>query len=47
MNIIEMEEKNELLLKNEREKNLTKFQNIIRRKKRIAKNQSLDLIEDS
>ncbi len=48
MKIIEMEEKNEFLLKKEREKNLAKYQKLqLEEKKRIARKQFLDLVEDS
>ena len=48
MKIIEMEEKNEFLLKKEREKNLAKYQKLqLEEKKRFAKKQFLDLVEDS
>jgi len=48
MKIIEIEEKNEFLLKKEREKNLAKYQKLqLEEKKRIARKQFLDLVEDS
>ena len=46
--IIEMEEKNEFLLRKERDKNLAKFQKLqLEEKKRIARKNFLDLVEDS
>ena len=48
MKIIEMEEKNEFLLRKERDKNLAKFQKLqLEEKKRIARKNFLDLVEDS
>ncbi len=48
MKIIEMEEKNELLLRKERDKNLAKYQQLqLEEKKRLAKEHFLELVEDS
>ena len=48
MKIIEMEEKNELLLRKERDKNLAKYQRLqSEEKKRLAKEHFLELVEDS
>ena len=48
MKIIEMEEKNEFLLRKERDKNLAKFQKLqLEEKKRLAKQYFIQLTEDS